>query len=170
MRLYRGKIEPITEEVVRALRESGAVEFENEVEARIDIESVLKEYLRLDKEVVEEAKNRMEVRGLGYSQLGRTRTQVSKERGIPGQDEVLPYLIEQLLNILFHSHNVAEIFVEDVEIRKQIAPILRKHMDVETDLDRDVRSKIKNLQEGTSDFEVEYAKVMETMKQKKRLT
>lgn len=170
MRLYRGKIEPISEEVVRALRESGAVEFENEAEARIDIESVLKEYLRLDKEVVEEAKNRMEIRGLGYSQLGKTKTQVSKERGIPGQDEVLPYLLEQILNILFHSHNVAEIFVEDVEIRKKVAPILRKHMDVQTDLDREVRSKIKNLQEGTSDFEVEYARVMETIKQKRRLT
>jgi hypothetical protein len=170
MRLYRGKIEPISEEVVRALSEAKAVEFENEAEARLDIESVLKEYLRLDKEVVEEAKNRMEVRGLGYSQLGKTRTQVSKERGIPGQDEVLPYLLEQLLNILFHSNNVAEIFVEDVEIRKKIAPILRKHMDVQTDLDREVRSKIKNLQEGTSDFEVEYARVMENIKQKRRLT
>jgi uncharacterized protein len=170
MRLYRGKIEPISEEVVRALREANAVEFENEAEARLDIESVLKEYLRLDKEVVEEAKNRMETRGLGYSQLGKTKTQVSKERGIPGQDEVLPYLLEQLLNILFHSHNVAEIFVEDVEIRKKIAPILRKHMDVQTDLDREVRSKIKNLQEGTSDFEVEYARVMENIKTKRRLT
>jgi hypothetical protein len=170
MRLYRGKIEPITEEVVRVLRESGAVEFENETEAKTDIESVLKEYLRLDKEVVEEAKNRMESRGLGYSQLGKTKSQVSKERGIPGQDEVLPYLLEQLINILLHSNNVAEIFVEDVEIRKKIAPILRKHMDVETDLDREVRSKIKNLQDGTSDFEVEYARVMESIKQKRRLT
>jgi hypothetical protein len=170
MRLYRGKIEPITEEVVRVLRESGAVEFENEAEARLDIESVLKEYVRLDKEVVEEAKNRMEVRGLGYNQLGKTKSAVSKERGIPGQDEILPYLLEQILNILFHSNNVAEIFVEDVEIRKKVAPILRKHMDVETELDREVRSKIKNLQEGTSDFEVEYAKVTEQIKQRKRLT
>lgn len=170
MRLYRGKIEPITEEVVRVLRESGAVEFENEAEARLDIESVLKEYVRLDKEVVEEAKNRMEIRGLGYSQLGKTKSAVSKERGIPGQDEILPYLLEQILNILFHSNNVAEIFVEDVEIRKKVAPILRKHMDVQTELDREVRSKIKNLQEGTSDFEVEYARVMENIKQRKRLT
>jgi len=170
MRLYRGKIEPIAEEVVRVLRESEAVEFENETEAKADIESVLKEYLRLDKEVVEEAKNRMESRGLGYSQLGKTKSQVSKERGIPGQDEVLPYLLEQLINILLHSNNVAEIFVEDVEIRKKVAPILRKHMDVETDLDREVRSKIKNLQDGTSDFEVEYARVMESIKQKRRLS
>ena len=101
----------------------------------------------------------MEVRGLGYSNLGRVKSQVAKERGGPGQEEVLPYLLEQILNILFHSGNIAEIYVEDAELRKKITPILKKHMDVENDLDREVRSKIKNLQEGTSDFEIEYARV-----------
>jgi hypothetical protein len=170
MRLYRGKIETIADEIIRTLREAGDIEVENEAEAKLDIESVLKEYLRLDKEIVEEAKNRMEVRGLGYSNLGRTKSQVAKERGGPAQEEILPYLLEQILNILFHSANVGEIFAEDSALRKKITPILRKHMDVENDLDREVRSKIKNLQEGTSDFEVEYARVMEQMKQKRRLT
>ena len=42
--------------------------------------------------------------------------------------------------------------------------------DVENDLDREVRSKIKNLEEGTSDFEIEYTRVMEQIKQKRRLS
>jgi hypothetical protein len=170
MRLYRGKIETIAEETLRTLKEAGDIDLEDENEAKIDIESVLKEYLRLDKEIVEEAKNRMEVRGLGYSNLGRVKSQVAKERGGPGQDDVLPYLLEQILNILFHSSNIAEIFSEDAELRKKITPILRKHMDVENDLDREVRSKIKNLQEGTSDFEIEYSRVMDQIKQKRRLS
>jgi uncharacterized protein len=170
MRLYRGKIETIAEDIIRSLREAGDIELENEAEAKVDIESVLKEYLRLDKEIVEEAKNRMEIRGLGYSNLGRIKSQVAKERGGPGQDDILPYLLEQILNILFHSANIEEIYAEDAELRKKLTPILRKHMDVENDLDREVRSKIKNLQEGTSDFDVEYARVMEQIKQKRRLT
>lgn len=169
MRLYRGKIEPIAEEIIGTLRRDGDVELEDENEAKLDIESVLKEYLRLDREIVEEAKNRMEVRGLGYSHLGKTKGQVAKERGAPGQEDTLPYLLEQILNILLHSHNVAEIFADDADLRRKLTPILRKHMDVDTDLDREVRSKIKNLQEGTSDFEVEYARVMGQIKQKKRL-
>ena len=170
MRLYRGKIETITDDLLRSLKEAGDIEFENEAEAKLDIESVLKEYLRLDREIVEEAKNRMEVRGLGYSNLGRVKSQVAKERGGPGQEEVLPYLLEQILNILFHSANIAEIYADDADLRKKITPILRKHMEVENDLDREVRSKIKNLQEGTSDFEIEYTRVMEQIKQKRRLT
>jgi hypothetical protein len=170
MRLFRGKVELIAEDVITSLKASGDIEVENEPEARLDVESVLKEYLRLDKEVVEEAKNRMEVRGLGYSQLGRVRSQVSKERGTPGQDEILPYLLDQILNLLFHSNHISEIFADDAELRKKVTPILKKHMDVENDLDREVRSKIKNLEEGTSTFEVEYTRVMEQIKQKRRLS
>lgn len=169
MRLYRGKIESIAEEVLSTLKAAGHIELDDEAEARLDVEAVLKEYLRLDREIVDEAKNRMEIRGLGYSHLGKVKSQVAKERGAPSQDELLPYLLEQILNILLHSNNVAEIFAEDVELRKAITPILRKHMDVDTDLDREVRSKIKNLQEGTSDFEVEYRRVMSQIKHKRRL-
>ena len=170
MRLFRGKVELIAEDVIATLKAAGDIEVENEPEARLDIEAVLKEYLRLDREVVEEAKNRMEVRGLGYSQLGKVRSQVSKERGTPSQDEVLPYLLDQILNLLFHSNHISEIFADDADLRKKVTPILKKHMDVENDLDREVRSKIKNLEEGTSTFEVEYTRVMEQIKQKRGLT
>lgn len=170
MRLYRGKIETIAEDVIRTLKEQQSIELESELEARQDIEAVLKEYLRLEREIVDDAKNRMEIRGLGYSQLGKVKSQVSKERGAPSQDEVLPYLLDQIMHLLFHSANIAEIFAEDVELRKTLTPILRKHMEVDSDLDREVRSKIKNLTEGTTDFDVEYARVMEQIKQKRGLS
>ena len=169
MRLYRGKVEVIADDIIRMLRSDGDVDLENEAEARIDVESVLKEYLRLDREVLDEAKTRMEIRGLPYSQLGRVKGQVAKERGAPQHDEVLPYLLEQILNLLFHSSNVAEIYSEDVDLRRKITPILRKHMEVDSDLDREVRSKIKNLQEGSTEFDVEYARVMNNLKDKYKL-
>ena len=170
MRLYRGKIETIAEDVIRTLKEQESIELESELEARQDIEAVLKEYLRLEREIVDDAKNRMEIRGLGYSQLGKVKSQVSKERGAPAQDEVLPYLLDQIMHLLFHSANIAEIFAEDVELRRTLTPILKKHMEVDSDLDREVRSKIKNLTEGTTDFDVEYARVMEQIKQKRGLS
>jgi len=169
MRLYRGKVETIADETITTLASSDLIDVENAAEAKLDVEAVLKEFLRLDREIVEEAKNRMEVRGLGYTQLGRVKSQVAKERGAPGQDDVLPYLLDQILNILFHSANGRAIYAEDAELRKVLTPVLRKHMEVDTDLDREVRSKIKNLEEGTSDFEIEYARVMGQIKQRKRL-
>jgi hypothetical protein len=169
MRLYKGKIATIVEEILGTLTKEGDIEVDNPAEARLDLEAVLKEYLRLEKSIVEEAKNRMELQGLGYSHLSQVRNQVAKERGYPTAEETLPYLLEQLLNILFYSNNVGEIFSGDADLRKKIAQILRKQMEVDTELDREVRSKIRNLQEGTTTFDVEYAKVMKQIKQRKGL-
>lgn len=169
MRLFSGKINAISEEIVKALTASGDMEVESPAEVELDIQSVLKEYLRVERDVNEEAKNRMEARGMGYSQLGKMKSQVAKERNTVTGDESLPYLIDQILEMLFHSQNVAEVFAEDSELRKKIAPIMRKHMDVEGDLDQEVRAKIKNLQEGTAAFDVEYAKMMEQIKRNKGL-
>ncbi len=169
MRLFSGKIGAIADDVVRGLTSDGDIDVVSEEEVRLDIEAVLKEYLRMDREIAEEAKNRMEVRGLGYSNLGRVKSQVSKERGAPPSDEILPYLLGQILNMLFHSNNVEEIYTEDLALRTKITPILKKHMDVEGELDKEVRSKIRNMQDGTAAFEVEYDKVMSQMKRKRGL-
>ena len=170
MRLYTGKISVIAEDVVKVLVTDGDIEIENEAEVRADIESVLKEYVRRERDITDEAKSRMEARGLGYAQLGKVKSQVAKERNSPGSDDALPFLLEQILEILFHSPNVIEIFAEDMDMRKKLAPVLKKHMDVESGLDEEVRSKIKNLEEGTANFEIEYSKVMEQIKRKKGLT
>lgn len=170
MRLYTGKIAPIAEEVVRVLVEGGDLEAESVEEVRLDVESVLKEYVRREREVTDEAKTRLEARGLPYGQLGRTKSQVARERSVATGDDALPWLIEQILEILFHSQNVIEIYADDATLRTKITPILRKHMDVDAELDREVRARIKNLEDGTAAFDIEYAKVMEQTKQKKGLT
>ena len=44
------------------------------------------------------------------------RLRLAKEMGLRQQDEVLPYLIDQLLNMLFHSADVIEIYADDVTL------------------------------------------------------
>lgn len=169
MRLFSGKISTISEEIVRTLSAEGDIECEHPAEVVLDIESVLKEYLRYERSISDEAKNRLETRGLPYAQLGKLRSQVAKEKGAPQADDVLPYLLDQILNILFHSRNVDEIFAEDTDLRKKLTVILRKHMEVGGELDEEVRSKIKNLEEGTASFEIEYQRIMGDIKRKKGL-
>ena len=169
MRLYSGKIGPIVDDLLRVLTADDDVELGEETEVRLDLEAVLKEFVRRERDIIEQAKNQMEREKLGYSMLGRIRSRLAKESGFPAQDGILPYLITQLVDMLFHSNNVEEIYAEDVELRKKMTPVLRQHMEVEDALDKEVRSKIKNLQEGTASFEIEYSKVMDQIKRKKRL-
>jgi hypothetical protein len=170
MRLYSGKIPVIAEEIVQSLVKDGDIEAGPEEEVRLDVEAVLKEYLRQERQVVDEAKSRMEIRGLAYSQLGKMKSTVARERQLPIGEDMLPYLLEQILTMLFHSANVEEIFSDDQVLRKKMTAVLRRHMEVEGELDREVRSKIKNLEEGTASFEIEYQRVMDELKRKKRLT
>jgi hypothetical protein len=170
MRLFSGKIPTIAEEIITTLVKDGDIEVESQPEVQQDLEAVLKEYLRTEREIMDEAKNRLESRGMGYGQLAKVRQQIAKDRDFPPTEEALPYMLDQLLNMLFHSANVAEVYAEDAALRTKMTTVLRRHMDVESDLDREVRSKIKNLQEGTASFEIEYARVMDQIKRKKGLS
>ena len=169
MRLYSGKIGPIVDDLLRDLTAQEDIEVEEVAEVRLDLEAVLKEYVRRERWMIDEDRKQMARAGIGESMLWRMRQRHAKAMAFPQQDEVLHYLIDQLLNMLFHSDNVIEIYADDVTLRKKMTPILRRHMEVETGLDAEVRSKIKNLQEGTSAFEIEYAKVMDQIKHKRGL-
>ena len=170
MRLFAGKIPIIASEIVLKLTSENDIEAPAAMEVQADLESVLKEYIRQERRVVDEAKTRMETRGLGFSELNKMKSQVAREGRVSIGEDALPYILEQILEILFHSSHVDEIFSEDSVLRTKITQILRRHMDVEQELDREVRGKIKNLDEGTAAFETEYARVMDQLKRNKRLT
>ena len=169
-RLYPGQVSSLAEELVHTLTRENDIEVESHEEVRLDFEAVLKEYLRRDRDLLERAKSRLQTLGASFEKLGRIRAQLAKEMGVPAQDEALPYLVTQLLQMLFHSKNVAEVFADDVELRKKITPILKKHMESDSDIDKEVRSKIRNLQEGTANFEVEYERIKAQIKRVRGLS
>jgi hypothetical protein len=84
-------------------------------------------------------------------------------------DESLDYLLDQVVEMLMHSQNVDEVYVADVDLRRRMTPAFKKHMAVDDGLDGDVRAQLKHLREGTSQWEVEYARVLEGIKRRKGL-
>ena len=59
------------------------------------------------------------------------------------------------------ASDIDEIFVEDSALRRKMADVLKRHMTVDDELDAEVRRRIKNLEEGTSTWDVEYQKALE---------
>jgi len=47
--------------------------------------------------------------------------------------------------------------------------ILKKHMHIDEEIDAEVRRRIKNLEEGTATWEVEYQKALDQIKKNRRL-
>ena len=172
MRLYRGKIPEIAEEIIDVLVRSGDIEVQPELmgEARLDVESVLHEYRRRDREILERAKDLAAERGLDYSRAHRLRQRLAAQQGFGLGEDAYEYLVGQLLEMFLHSRNIDEVYAEDHELRRKIVPVLRKHTELEQDLDRQVRARIQNLSEGTAEFDIEYQRVMARIREQRGLS
>ena len=166
MRLYPGKVDSIAAEIITSLTAAGDIEVSDNNEAQLDAASVLKEYIRVDKELTERAKDILEIRGLPYSHLGRTKRQLADQKEFGLGEDGLSWIANQMLEAFMASRHVEEVFAEDVILRRKIKDICKKHMQVDEAIDQEVRDRIKNLEEGTQAWDVEYSKVLEQIKSK----
>jgi hypothetical protein len=166
MKLYSGKIDSLASEIIGRLVTDGDIEVSDRTEAELDVASVLKEYLRVDRELTERAKDIMEIRGLPYSHFGRIKRGLADEKEFGLGEEGVTWILNQLLETFMQSKHIEEIFAEDTAMRRKLKDIVKKHMMVDEELDKEVRQRIRNLEEGTQTWEIEYNRVLEQMKQK----
>lgn len=167
MRLYSGKIPVISAEIVRKLITDGDIETSNPQEVELDISAILNQYLKTERLVSEKAKDLMERRGLPYNQFGKIKRKVAEEQGFMMGDEGVSWMCNQILDFFMHqSRFVEEIFADDHVMRKKMKEIFLKHMMVDEELDKEVRERIRNLEEGSVAWEVEYKSVMEQIRRK----
>jgi len=170
MKLYASKVPSITSEVVKTLVSAGDIEADQPKEVESDLDSVLKQYIDVERIVSDKTKDLLERTGRGMSDCGRVKAQISDSHGIKVGDEMLDYLLDQCVHMLMHSDNVDEVFAQDVELRRRMVPIFKKYMMVDGDLDAEVRTQLRHVKEGTRDWDVEYARVMEATKRKRGIS
>jgi hypothetical protein len=172
MRLLKERIPSVAKAIVDSLIDNELIEVlpESRGEVELDVESVLKEYRRRDHEITEKARDLVATRGLDYSQTFKLKSRIAQEHGFGLNEDAVGYISDQVVELLLQSNNVDEIFGEDQDLRSVIAPILKKELNVDSDLDKQVKARIKNLQEGTTDYEVEYRKTMEQIRNARKLT
>lgn len=173
MRLYGSKVATISSEVVRALVTGKDIEVEDagaQGEVVKDVESVLRSYLETERVVDDKTRDLLQRTGRGTSEFSKVRQQIAEHHGIKVGDDMLDYLLDQVVSMLMHSSHVDEVFAEDVALRRRMAPIFKKHMGVESDVDAEVRAQIRHVKEGTTQWDIEYARVLETVKRKRGLS
>ncbi len=167
MRLYSAKIPIIARDLLALLIKDGDIEVNNQEEADLDIQAVMKEYLRLEREVTEQTKDLLESRNLSHGQFGKIKRMVAEEKNFSMGEEGILWICNQILETFMQSQFVEEIYASDADMRKKMSILIRRHMMVEEELDAEVRDRIKNLQEGSDNWEIEYSKVMGQIRQKR---
>ncbi len=166
MRLFGNKIPTIVQDIVHTLISSELIEVEaeNVKEVELDVESVLKEYLRAERQLSEHAKDLAHSRGLDYSAHQKIKRQLADKKKFGLYEDSVGYIANQVIETLLHTKHVEEIFGEDRDLRAAVAPVLKRHMADQDKLDVEVRKRIKNLQEGTQDWEIRYQQTMEKLR------
>ena len=170
MRLFAGRVSPIAQEIVKVLVSAGDIEAEHPTEVVIDVEAVLKNYLSMEKDVNDKTRELLERTGRGNEQFSRVREQIADSKGIKVGDETLDYLLDQVVEMFGHSKNVDEIYAQDIELRRKMAPIFKRHMGEDEKIDGEVRAQLKHVKEGSREWDIEYSRMVEVIKRKRGLT
>lgn len=167
MRLYAAKIPVITADIVRALTAENDIDVTDTAEVEQDLASVLREYLRLEREISERAKDRAEQIGANSAEVQKLKRKYAEDRNFGLGAEGISWMLDQLIQMILRSNNVEEVFADDAVLRRKMRAVLERNMAVDEDIEVEVRSRLKHLSEGTQNWDVEYTKVMEQVKRRR---
>jgi hypothetical protein len=109
-------------------------------------------------------------RNLPSNELARIRGLEAERQGIKLGDDMLDHLLDQLIEMLMHSANVEEVFGEDHDLRRTMRPVLRKHLDEDSQVDLEVRGQLRHVQEGTRTWEIEYQRIKSDIQRRRGLS
>ena len=171
MKLYRAKIPVIAKEIVDRLAVDGDIEVvaDRKEEAERDLAAIMEEYLRRDSELRDRVGDFMDSRGLPYSHFGRTRKRLAEEMGHPMGDDVERYLTRQFIENMFISPNVEEVFEEDEVMHRKVIAVLKSHDVDEEEIRQEAATKVKNVREGTVDYEIALRRAIKDVKKRRGL-
>ena len=171
MRIPTSKVATLAQQMVTPLVNDGDIETDAPAEVVKDVESVLNQYIRDEQEITERARDLLHSRRLPPGQLGKMKRLVSDERKIGIGDDAIDYILDQLVEFLMHSHNVEEIFAEDVVLRRKLREPMRRLVREQQALDVEVEKQLRHVkaEEGSAMWDVEYRRMMEEIRRRKGL-
>lgn len=166
MRLYRRIIPKMSKEIIAKLRADGDVEIDDQKleEAELDVAAILVEYCNAEDRLNQETRDALSRKGLSAERFAQVKRGLAEAKGHKTGEEGAEYVINQILEALMHSRNVEEVFAEDHEMRRKITESMRKYLGIDEDIDREARSRLKNLREGTADWDMEYERIVSQLK------
>jgi uncharacterized protein len=171
MRLYPKLVPIIAREVISRLTADKDLEIEaiRVADAELDMAAIMREYLANEERVNQASREALERRGYDHSKFNQVKREMADVRGFKLGDEGIEFVINQMLEFLLVSRNIEEVFASDNEMRPKIMQVMKRHLDIEDDIDREVRARLRHLQEGTSAFEIEYQKTVEQIRRARGL-
>ncbi|HXW53079.1 MAG TPA: DUF507 family protein [Myxococcota bacterium] len=171
MALYRKIIPKIAKDIIRTLCSKQAIVVEDShiAEAELDLAAVIVGHLDAEEEISREASDTLVRLGMPKDKFTQMKQRFAERRGIKIGDEGVDYLLNQLVEALFASKNIEEIFADDLELRRIIRECMTKALKVSDEVEQEARSRLKNVREGTPEWDIEYPRMVAQVKRQKGL-
>jgi hypothetical protein len=166
MKLYRVKVPVIARAVLESLCNDGSilVEPENRAEAENDLIAIMEEFLRRDHDLGEAVKSRMANQAIPYDQRGKVRGAIATEWNHPTGKEIPRYLARQIIENFMISRFVEDVFADDRDMYTKVVRIVEAHDVNEDALRLEAMERIKNVAEGSVEYEDALARAMREVK------
>ncbi|MBN2797993.1 MAG: DUF507 family protein [Deltaproteobacteria bacterium] len=171
MKLYRTKIAQIAEETIKLLAKDGDIEVtaESREEAEQDLVAIMEEYLRREQAFRNRIRDYMANRNIPYNEYGRVRSKMAEQMDMPLGDDVERFLARQFAENMLISPHVDEVYTEDAPLYKKILGLIIKHDVDETELREEALGRVKNVAEGSVEFEIAVSDAMREVKKRRGL-
>ena len=171
MALYRRIVPRVARDIVRSLCAQEAIEIEESHfgEAELDLAAVMVNYLDTEEDIVHEATQAIQRLGMPKDRFGQLKTRFAEKRGIKVGEDSLDFILGQILEALFASKNIEEIYAEDNELRRIIRDCMVKALKVSDEVEQEARSRLKNIKEGTPEWDIEYPRMVAQVRRQKGL-
>ncbi len=168
MRLYRARIPAIAQQVIEVLRSDDSLEIlpTNREEAQRDLEAILENFMVRDGDLRTAVKDYMANHSIPYERFGRVRGQIAEQWGHPLGDDVERWLARQFIEQFMMSNFVEEVWAEDKHLYKIIVDTLRGFTVDEAALREEAKGRIKNVREGTVDYELALQRAVREVKKR----
>jgi uncharacterized protein len=161
MWLSRAKLPALASAIVRPLVDTQLIETDAPSGVQADILAVLEQYLKDEQDISSKARDIAAGRSTSTTDMSRIKRDLAKQQGVGIGDDAIDYLLNQLVEMLMHSGSVEEIFAEDHQLKLAMRTPLRKEQAAAEQMDENVRKRLKHVEEGSSQWEVEYQRMRE---------
>jgi uncharacterized protein len=169
MALYRKVIPKIARDIIRTLCSKQAIVVEESrlSEAELDLAAVIVGHLDTEEEISREAADTLSRLGMPKDRFLQMKQRFAERRGVKIGEEGIDFLLGQLMEALFASKNIEEIFADDLDLRKTIHECIEKALKVSDDVELEARARLKNVREGTPEWDIEYPRMIAQVKRQK---
>jgi hypothetical protein len=168
MRLYRTRIPMIAHAVIEKLCNDGDidVDMEERPEAEQDLVAIMETFLKRDLDLRDAVKDTMARRNIPYDRFPKVRSEIAEEWGHPTGESVKKYLSRQFVENFMISNFVQEVYSEDEMLFRKILDIVRSFDVDERGLRDEAKALVKNVSEGTVDYEIAFAEALKEIKRR----